>query len=137
MKKLIKARPMFNRLITTMDTYEDDLLENGLVVTGKTKGSIKEYQTVLAVGDTVRGIKEGDIVVVNPTRYKVVKHNENSLKNGIIDDNMTVGYRFNTIMLDDKECLVLYDQDIDFVVEECVDVPDATIKAPDKPKIIL
>lgn len=137
MKKLIKARPMFNRIITTMDLYEQDQLNNGVIVSGKTEGSIKEYQTVIAVGDTVRGIKEGDVVVINPTRYTVMKHNDKSMKNGIIGDNMVVGYKFNTITLDDKECLVLFDQDIDFVVEEYKEVEDNKIKAPDKPKVII
>lgn len=128
---------MFNRLITTMNLYEQDQLENGVIVSGKTEGSIKEYQTVIAVGDTVRGIKEGDTVVINPTRYTVMKHNEGSMKNGVIGDNMVVGYKFNTINLNDKECLVLYDQDIDFVVLESEDVEDNLIKAPDKPKVIV
>lgn len=128
---------MFNRIITTMDLYESDQLENGVIVSGRTEGSIKEYQTVIAVGDTVRGIKEGDLVVINPTRYTVMKHNDKSMKNGVIGDNMVVGYKFNTITLDDKECLVLFDQDIDFVVEEFKEVEDSKIKAPDKPKVIV
>lgn len=138
MKKLIKIRPLFNMIITTMDLYEDDQMVGNIIDTRKTKGSIKEYQTVVAVGDTVKNIKVGDIVSINPKRYTVMKHDPKSLKNGIIDDNMVVGYKFNTITLNDKEHLMLYDQDIDFVVEEMEEVEDtaSVIIQPDKPKII-
>lgn len=141
MKVLKKIKPMFNRIITTMDCFEEDQYKGGLLDSSRQKGSMKEYQTVLAVGETVRGIKEGDVVCVNPTRYAVMKHNDKSLQNGVIGDNLVVGYKFNTIMIDGKECLMLYDQDIDFVVLESVDIEEPMPAAPsliipEKPKII-
>jgi hypothetical protein len=122
-----------------MDVYEQDQLINGLVDTTKSKGSLKEYQTVISVGDTVRGIKEGDVVCIDPTRYMMTKHNDKSLRNGVVGDNMTIGYRFNTIKLNDKDCLMLYDQDITFVVEESEDVEEPTVHIiqPEKPGIIV
>lgn len=136
MKKLLKVKPLFNKIITTMDTYEEDQVSNGIIDTRKTKGSLKEYQTVVAVGTTVHNIKEGDIVSINPTKYAVMKHKEKSIKNGIIGDNMVMGYRFNTITINDKEHLMLDDQDIDFIIEEYEDVEDSTvIVEQDKPKI--
>lgn len=140
MKKLIKVRPMFNRIITTMDTYETDQMSNGVIDSRKTQGSLKEYQTVVAVGNTVKDINVGDVVAINPTRYAVMKHEDKSLKNGVIGDNMVMGYKFNTITINDKEHLMLYDQDIDFVVEESEDVEDKTgpiIIPPTKPDIIV
>lgn len=128
MEKLIKVKPTFNRIVTTMNVYEEDQMVNGVIDTSKTKGSIKEYQTVVAIGDTVRGIAEGDVVIINPTRYKVMKHNEDSMKNGIIGDNMVVGYQFNTIELEGVEHLVLFDQDVTFVVKEMEEVPSSTIE---------
>ena len=101
---------------------------------------MKEYQTVVAVGDTVRGINEGDIVCINPTRYAVMKHNDKSMQNGIIGDNLVMGYKFNTITLDGKEHLMLYDQDIDFVVVESEDVEDEAaplLIQPEAPRIII
>lgn len=53
MRKLIKVKPMFNRIITSMETYEEDQYNGNLLDTTKQKGSLKEYQTVLAVGTTV------------------------------------------------------------------------------------
>lgn len=136
MKKLLKVKPLFNKIITTMDTYEEDQVSKGVIDTRKTKGSLKEYQTVVAVGTTVHNIKEGDIVSINPTRYAVMKHKEKSIKNGIIGDNMVMGYKFNTITINDKEHLMLDDQDIDFIIEEYEDVEDSTvIVEQDKPKI--
>lgn len=140
MKNLIKIKPMFNRIITSMDVYEKDQFKNGLIDTSKSKGSLKEYQTVISVGTTVRDIKEGDVVSIDPTRYMVTRHKDKSLQANVVGDEIAVGYKFNTIKLDGKECLVLYDQDITFIVEESQDVEDQTgpvIIQPEKPKIII
>lgn len=140
MKVLKKVKPMFNRIITTMDSYEKDTVVGGVIDPRKAKGTMKEYQTVVAVGDTVRGINEGDVVCINPTRYAVMKHNDKSMQNGIIGDNLVMGYKFNTITLDGKEHLMLYDQDIDFVVVESEDVEDEAaplLIQPEAPRIII
>ena len=140
MRKLIKVKPMFNRIITSMETYEEDQYNGNLLDTTKQKGSLKEYQTVLAVGTTVRDIKVGDLVCIDPTRYMVTKHREKSLQSNIMGDDMTIGYKFNTIKLGDKECLMLFDQDISFIVEDSEDVEDQAaplIIQPEKPNIIV
>lgn len=139
MKVLKKIKPMFNRIVTTMDSYEEDQVVGGVIDSRKTKGTMKEYQTVIAVGDTVRGIQEGDVVCINPTRYAVMKHNDKSLHNGVIGDNMIMGYKFNTITIDGQECLMLYDQDIDFVVVKSEDVEDEAAPSIilNEPKLII
>lgn len=130
---------MFNKVVTTMDCYDADQMVGGVIDTRKTKGSLKEYQTVVAVGNTVRDINIGDVVAINPTRYSVMKHEDKSLKNGIIGDNMVLGYKFNTITINDKEHLMLYDQDIDFIVLESEDVEDqvTTLIKDERPNIIV
>jgi len=121
-----------------MDVYEKDPYIHGLLDRSKSKGSLKEYQTVLSVGNTVTAVKEGDTVCIDPTRYMITKHSDKSLKNGVIGDNMTVGYRFNTVKIDNRDCLMLYDQDIVFVVEKSEEVEDGpAIIQPDKPEIIV
>lgn len=123
-----------------MDVYDKDQFVNGLIDTSRAKGTIKEYQTVIAVGSTVRDIKEGDIVCIDPTRYTVTKHQDKSLRNNIMGDNIVVGYKFNTIKIDDKECLMLYDQDITFVIEDSEDIEEQTgpaIIQPEKPSIVI
>lgn len=140
MKKLIKVTPMFNRIITSMDTYEQDQYRDGLLDSTKQRGSLKEYQTVLAVGTTVRDIKVGDLVCIDPTRYMVVKHRDKSLQGNIMGDDISAGYKFNTIRLDGKECLMLFDQDISFIINESEDVEDPispVIIQPEKPNIIV
>ena len=128
MKKLLAIKPMFNRIVTTFDKYEEDQVINGVYDPGKVKGSVKEYQEVLSVGTTVKDIKVGDIVHINPVRYSVMKHEDKSLKNGVIGDNMVIGYQFPIIEMGGKERLLLYDQDIDFIVLESEELPNGVIR---------
>lgn len=116
MLKIKKIKPMFNRILVTSDKYEKDIKQGGVVTI--TAGTLKEYQRVISVGSTVRDIKEGDLVLINPTRYAVRKHNEGSLKNGVVTDNPVTSYNFNLVDVDGKICILLYDQDIDYVIEE-------------------
>lgn len=132
---------MFTALITTMDKYEHDVTtRGGLIDTTKQQGGLKEYQTVLAVGSSVRDIKVGDIVCVNPTRFAVRKHQAGTLKDGIVTDNPVTTYNFDVVEMDGKQCLLLQDRDIDFIIEEYEEVPDPTpslIIQPEKKKLIV
>lgn len=121
-------RPMFNTLVTTMDVYENDATTaGGLIDVTKQQGTLKEYQKVIAVGPCVRDIQVGDIVCVNPTRFGKKKHQEGSLKDGIICDNPILTYNFDTIVLDDVPHLLLQDRDIDFVIADYEEVPDEPV----------
>ena len=124
MLKIKSIKPMFDSLVTTMNKYEDDGFKNGVIV--KQAGSLKEYQTVIAVGPAVRNIEVGDKVMINPSRYAKVKHNEGSLKDGIVADNPIIGYEFRTVTINDEECLYLQSQDImySFEGEEVEDKKD-------------
>lgn len=114
-----KIRPMFNAIVTTMDMYtEDELKVGGIIDSSKIQMSIKEYQTVIAVGNTVKDIKVGDLVKINPERYKVRKYKEDSIKNDINTYNPVEQYQFKTVTIDNKQCLLLYDSDIQYIVEE-------------------
>ena len=114
-----KVRPMFNQVICTMEKYSDDEIKTGSIIdVHKVNNPIKEYQKVVCVGPMVRNIKEGDLVMVNPRRYAKMKHQEGSLKDGIVSDNPVISYNFNVIKLDNVDYLLLTDQDIDFIIEE-------------------
>ena len=131
---------MFNSLITTMDKYDEDVKVGGLIDSKKTKGSLKEYQKVLAIGTTVRDIKVGDLVCINPTRFGVKKHREGSLKDGIITDNPIITYNFDVVEMDNNQCLLLQERDIDFIIEDWEEVPDPSTSSlimPDKKSIII
>lgn len=114
-----KVRPMFNQVICTMEKYSDEEIKTGSIIdVHKVNNPIKEYQKVVCVGPMVRNIKEGDLVMVNPRRYAKMKHQEGSLKDGIVSDNPVISYNFNVIKLDNVDYLLLTDQDIDFIIEE-------------------
>ena len=119
-----KVKPMFNAIITTMNRYEDDDSSDTLIK--NTSGSLKEYQTVVAVGGSVRDIKVGDVVQIDPSRYAQKQHREDSLKNGIVSDNPIMSYNFKTILIDGEECLLLYDSDISYIIEEYEEVEESS-----------
>ena len=115
---------MFTNIVTTMNSYEDDVVTAaGLIDSTKQRGALKEYQTVIAVGNAVRDINPGDVVCINPIRYAQYKHDKNSLKD-LASGNPVTGYNFNVVEIDGKDCLLLHDQDIRYVIEDYEEVPD-------------
>ena len=124
MIKIKKIKPMFTALVTTMDKYEQDVVTAGIIDSTRQKGQLKEYQKVLALGDSVRGIQEGDLVWINPARFAVRKHKEGSLKDGVITDNPVTTYNFDVVELDGQQCLLLQDRDVEFVIKEYEEFPD-------------
>lgn len=127
MLKVKNIRPMFTSLITTMDKYEQDkLTDGGLIDTSKQQGALKEYQTVLAIGDSVRNIQVGDLVCVNPSRFAVRKHEKGSMRDGVIADNPVVTYNFDVVEMDGRQCLLLQDRDIEYIIEDYEEIPDPT-----------
>lgn len=140
MIKIKKIKPLFNTLVTTMNKYEEDVTTNGLLLDMKQRsGEIKEYQTVVAVGDTVRGIKVGDVVSINPMRFAIKKHKDGSLKDGVITDNPVVEYQFDVLEMDDVQYLYLRDSDINYIIEDFEEVADTTssLVLPEEKKIIV
>ena len=131
-----KITPQFTGLVTTMDKYEEyTTTKGGVIVRSKSVGTLKEYQTVIAVGPNVRDIKVGDLVAVNPTRFSVKTHKEGTLKDNVITDNPVTSYQFDVIKLDGKECLLLQDRDIDFIVNEYeyVEEENGSVTPPSSP----
>jgi co-chaperonin GroES (HSP10) len=134
MLKIKNIKPLFNKIVTTCDVYEKDEKKGGLII--KSAGSIKEYQKVISVGPMVTQFKVGDVVMINPTRYLVTKHQDKSLKNGVIGDNMTVNVDFPMVEFAGERHLLLYDSDVDYVIEgeEVDDEPSIVI--PNKTLIV-
>lgn len=148
MFRITKIVPLFNQVITTTNMYGDNVMIGGLIDSTRTN-TIKDYQTVLAVGPMVKtkgNIKPGDIVFINPSRYGIMKH-EFSLRSeeNVEKDNMHMNFRIPTFKLYDKktgkssEVMVITDNDLYFVAEgdEIPDSPvDNPVTVPDKKVII-
>lgn len=112
-----KIKPTFNGVVTTLNKYPVDLRTKGGLIDSTKSGSVKEYQTVVAVGPIVKGIEVGDVVYINPKRYAVVEHKEGSLVDGVIKDNPVIGYKFEIVEIDGVEHLYIQDSDIKYVAE--------------------
>jgi hypothetical protein len=112
---------MFTGIITTANTYEEDSVVGGVLDPNKVKGTLKEYQTVVAIGPNVRNVKVGDVVIINPARYAVHKFEENTIKKDFLTNNV-IRYDFNFIELDGRNCLKIEENDIDLVLEEFEEV---------------
>ena len=112
-----KIKPMYTRIVTTMDMYVEDTKIGEIIDVTKLKKGIKEYQKVIAVGPNVRNVKEGDLVCINPDRYAVRKFDQNSVKNDLLENNV-VRYNFNVVRLLDQDYLLLDEADVEFIVED-------------------
>ena len=120
-----KIQPMYTKILTTMCKYEEDeLTAGGLIDSTKTQGTLKEYQTVIAVGNSVRNVKVGDLVCVNPDRYAVKKHEAGSLKDGVITDNPVIKYNFNIMELEGVPHLLLDENDVSFIITDYEEVKE-------------
>lgn len=122
MLKLKKITPTFNHILVTKNLRDHDEYDKGVL--RFPAGSTKEWQTVIAVGPTVKNCKEGDLIMVDPTRYAIMKHQDGSLKDGVVADNPAVAYNIPIIMMDDKEYMYLFDTDIQFVINEYEETED-------------
>lgn len=140
MLKIKKLKPLYTNVLTTGDRYEEDMWENGIIISKK--GEVKLYQTVLAVGSTVRDINVGDKVVFSPASYVVMKYDPDSVKNDM-DMNKVVKINLPWVTVDDeegnpKDCLLLTDRDIQYVYEgEEVQGNKVQIITPEKPKVVV
>lgn len=125
MIKIKKITPMFNGILTTMEMYVEKTT-SGLIGIDKPKTGLRDYQQVISVGSNVRDIKVGDYVAINPRRYAKMKHQEGGLKDGVIKDNAVVTYEFDTIEIEGKTYLKLFDNDIDYIISEYEEIKEET-----------
>lgn len=136
-----EIKPLNNQVITTAKEYEEDLMSGSIIDAKHIKGTLKDYQKVIAVGPMVRSIEVGDMVMINPKRFAKYKHQPGSLKDGVITDNPVIRYDFPIIEINHINHLFLHDQDIDFVIidfeeEQFKDESTGDLIVPDT-KIIL
>lgn len=113
--KINEIKPMFTTVITTLDVYEEDLVENGLVKAPK--GTLKMYQRVLATGSSVRDINVGDLVLINFGNYAHTKYRkDNSFKENVQEMEDEVVFDIPRMLLGGKIVGKFQDRDIDGVI---------------------
>lgn len=138
--KILEIKPLFNQLIVTKNVYTLEEAMKAGIHTGMAN-KLKEYQQVLAVGPTVRGIEVGDYVFINPARYAVIEHKEGSkdIESNVIRDNMhaTVNIPTHTIYKKDEngheysmEVMCIFDNDVHLCVPKLEEFNEAPTIVP-------
>lgn len=142
MLKLREIKPMFSQVLVTENLYGwDDKDESGIIV--KRKGDIKQYQTVIAVGDDVKYVKPGDVVSINFYKYAEFKEDPNSLK--AMGGNSVVRLRLKEVEMTDENdepvtCFMIDVRDIEYILKDFDEVTyedDDTVKVIQQPKVNL
>lgn len=137
MLHVTKIQPTFNHVLVTANKFEKDMISNGVIIAGK--GDLKLWQTVVAIGSTVRDIKVGDKVMIIPDHFAVKKYNKNSVQNDL-DNNPVLTYNFPFETIDDEkgepqEYLYISDNDVKYIFEG--EEKDEALITPGKPKLIV
>ena len=137
MLHITSIKPLFNHVLITADKFDKDMISNGVIIASK--GDLKLWQTVVAVGPTVRGIEVGDKVMIIPDHFAVKKYNKNSVQNDL-DNNPVLTYNFPFETIDDEngepqEYLYISDNDIRYVFDG--EEKDDALITPGKPKLIV
>lgn len=114
--KLNKITPMFTGILTTMDLVETSVMNNGLIDVDHQEGTVKPIQKVISAGTSVRSVKEGDFIAISLDRFAIRMHKDGSLKDGVITDNPVIKYNLPIIEVGGKNCLLIDERDIQFVV---------------------
>lgn len=140
MLKIKSIKPLYTQIVTTGNKYEDDLKQGGVIIANK--GSLKLYQTVVAVGPMVRDVKEGDQVMLDYSAYEVKRYDKNSIQNDM-DNNKTIRLDLPWVTIEKEEgnpqdYLLLSDRDIRYVFDgyEVEDEQGSSLILPEKKLII-
>ena len=137
MLRVKDIRPVYTRLITTADRYEEtQKLNGGLIDVNKIEGRYKEYQKVVRVGSAVREVKEGDLVLIDPSRYIKRKFSDNSLREDFVE-NPIISIDIPTVQMNDEDYFMIEERDIAYVISDSeeIDDPQNTIILPKSPSL--
>lgn len=117
--KIKKVRPLFTGVVTTAQKYVGEVTTDaGIILANKMEGQLNIFQSVVAVGSTVTGLKPGDVVCVNYKRYLKAKHVPGIIEDNVQSDNLEATYEIPSIEINGQQFLLLQNNDIEFVVEE-------------------
>ena len=132
-----KIKPLFTAVVVTAKVYPADYKEGNII--SPKAGKLMEYQEVVAVGDSCRGIEIGNLVCIDLSNYADWKYKKNSIKSDMEElTNEIIGYHVPQITIDRKKCLYLDTRDIKYIVEEYDDKEneESLLITPDKGIII-
>ena len=132
-----KIKPLFTAVVVTANVYSRDYKEHNIISPKANK--LKEYQKVVAVGDSCRGIEEGDLVCIDLSSYAQWKYKKNSVKSDMEElHNEIVSYNVPQIKIDGQDCMYLDVRDIKYIVQDYDDKEneEQTIITPSKSIIL-
>lgn len=120
-----KIRPLFTKVLLTCDKEDGE----GLLIPGtnlldgskavKKGGDIMQYQTVVAVGDSIRNLKVGDVVCLNLNAFALRKYKTNGIQDQVEECKQeTLEWVIPVVKIDDKDYIFTDDINILYVVEE-------------------
>lgn len=137
--KLNKVQVRANTIVTTAKrfykdsdaqkvAFEEKKAKGEMISTAESKNLPFLYQKVINVGPVVHDVKVGDVIKINPLYYldrKLIEQ-RNSLERDVLDVTGTrvketysqLDYTFPTIELNGEECLLLFDRDVEFIIED-------------------
>ncbi len=133
-------RLRFDSVMTTAETYEDDEVVGGVAL--PRRGCLKEVQRVLGVGPSVKDVKEGDMVKIDLSRYAKVRHEKRQLSRDErfsdvdTEDAATVYYEPKVETVGGGRVLLLYERDVDFIVEEYEERAPSRLIVPAGPRLV-
>jgi hypothetical protein len=116
-------RPVYTRLLTTAERYQEDQSNGVLLDANKLEGRYKEYQKVVRVGSSVREVSVGDTVLIDPSRYMKRKFSDNSLREDFVD-NPIVEINIPTVTMDGVDYFMIEERDIAYVIQDYEELPD-------------
>lgn len=131
---------MFTDLIITADRFDNDVTDNGILIASK--GDLKSYQTVVAIGSAIRNIEVGDKVMINFEIFAERKIPVGSVKKQMDVEDPVVRYNIPWVTItdeqgNDKAYIRIPENAIEFAFEgeEVEDMPE--IIQVTKPEILL
>ena len=120
MLKLRKIKPIGCQVLVTENLYGwDDFDESGIIQ--HSRGDLKPYQEVIAVGDDVKFVKPGDVVEINLYKYCSFENDENSVK--VNGSNKVVSINLNEIEMEGTDgepvtCFIIDQRDVKYILED-------------------
>lgn len=120
---IYKIRPTYTSIITTAEKYKTAGKTGNFIDAKKLEGSYKEYQKVVRVGSSVREVKEGEVVQIDPSRYIKRKFSDNSLREDFVE-NPIVEIAIPIITMNGKDYFMIEERDVAYVIEEYDEAPE-------------